>query len=203
MGCDDGFGIVCRSSCLDGSVGCVNLCPRVHLLVVGICQLMAPADSVGNVSEFSAVHTLILGIVRFRSVVATHRLPTGSLDDIIQVAVEEHASALLGAPATSKGNTCDSCILSYRTIVEDKAEPYLRAVLSGGVDSNVFGCSNIPVTDAVQRTVFKPCRTAGIDVVRGSLDDTVLIVAARLFLGAVGILVTSYLATIEGTAVTV
>ena len=205
MGCYDSFRVVGWRIGLDAAIGCVYLRPGVHFLIVCIRQLVTPADTIRDICQCRAVLALIFSIVRLRTIVAPHRLPACCLDDVVQLAVQEHAATLLCTPATSQRHAVilDACILGHSTLVENESQPYLSSGISCGIHGNVLWCCDIASSHAVQRTTFEPTGTASIDKVGSTLYDTLLIVASRLLLGAMRVLIARYLAAIEGLPVTI
>ena len=190
---------------LDTAIDGVHLSPGAYLLVVGIRQLVAPADAAGDVGQLAAIHVLIFSKVRLRAVVATHGLPAGSLDDVVQLAVHEQRATLLGTPAASQRDAlvAHALGLGHLTLVEDESQPQLVARLRRGIDGDVFRCRDVARCHTVQRAALKPARAAGIDIVYGPLNGALLVVAARLLLGTMGVLVARYPATVERGTVAV
>ena len=62
---------------------------------------MTPTDAVRHIGQRVTILTFVFCIIRFRAVVAAHRFPACSLDNVVQLTVQEHAATLLCTPATA------------------------------------------------------------------------------------------------------
>ena len=160
---------------------------------------MTPADTFRCVSKRFSVFILIFRIIRLHAVIATHSLPSGILDDIVQLAVHKQTATFLCSPAATERHTpvTDTTCLRHYTVVEQETQPYLSTVRCRRVNADILWCRDIAWCDTIQRATLKPTGTTCIDIVDSTLYDTLLIIAASPFLRTMGILITCYLTMVE------